>query len=357
MTSRLFLIGGAVCLIGLSLFVYLLLKPARPFENALWDANSAPREIPPEKERAALFGRIGYVEVPLQPTNEGELNVVVQVNGEPWLFFLDTGATDTMVDKPVPKRYKLATSPSGRLMNAIGGKTEELPKIVMESFTLGGLQQKLDGVVTDMSGQHRSRIEKNDPLPDGLLGANYLCPFAAVIDYGSSRLFLWPPAPMQSSGEKPQNRPAGDELAALLKAQEYQEVPLLLCKNKLICVDVQVQNERVRLLVDTGAMASCIDPTAVDRLHLPAEASGIRVQGATGRDEIGRKASIPVISIGSVQTPFEAFVVNLSSQNAEMQKQGDAGYDGILGGPILRHYAAVIDYGSAKMYLCEPKER
>jgi predicted aspartyl protease len=287
------------------------------------------------------------------------LNLEAQVNGESWLFFLDTGAgsTDAIVDQPVPERHQLPTEPSGIFASAVGGKTGELPKIVMERFAVGGVQQKLDATVMDFSDHNKDRIERNDPVPDGLLGANFLARYVAVIDYDTASLFLWPQDPNFRSNETPQHNPAGSELAALLKAHGYHEVPLVLYKNKLLCVDVQIHGEPARLQVDTGAMASNIHLTAVDRLRLPVEQSEIRVQGAVGRDEIGKKTTIPAVLIGSIETPLEAYVVDLSPHNDALQKDGDPLYDGLLGAPILRQFAAVIDYGSAKLFLREPEPR
>ena len=142
-----------------------------------------------------------------------------------------------------------------------------------------------------------------------------------------------------------------------MKAQGYQEVPLVLYKNKLLCVDVQIHGERARLQVDTGAMGSMIDPTAVDRLRLPVEPSEMRVIGAVGGDAVGKKTTIPAILIGSIETPLEAYIADLSPHNAALEKDGDAPYDGLLGAPILRRFAAVIDYGSAKLFLRKPEPR
>ena len=354
---------GIVCLAVLLLPIYFLVRPGEPIpvdpiKVPPSGADRAP-SIAGSDDRAAMLRRKGYVQVPLQLTNYGYLNCAAQANGESWLFFLDTGAgaTDAIVDKLVQERHKLATQPSGINLSAVGGKTGELSKIVMERFAIGGLEQQLDATVIDMSDQNRSRLERNDPIPDGLLGATFLARYVAVIDYDTTSLFLWPQDPNAPSDEKPQRNPAGSELAALLKAEGYEEVPLVLYKNKLLCVDVQLQGEqgeRARLQVDTGAMASFIDPTAVDRLRLPVEPSEIRVIGAVGGDEVGKKTTIQAILIGSIETSLEAHVIDLSPHHAALEKDGDAPYDGLLGAPILRRFAAVIDYGSAKLFLRDP---
>jgi predicted aspartyl protease len=357
MTSNRFWSVGTLCLAVLSLLIYFLVQPGEPIKVPPSAADPAPSSAGRD-ERAAMVRRKGYVQVPLQLTNYGYLNFAAQVNDESWLFFLDTGAgsTDAIVDKLVPERHKLATQPSGMFASAVGGKTQELPKIVMDRFAVGGVQQQLDATVMDFSEQNRDRLARNEPLPDGLLGANFLARYVAVIDYDTASLFLWPQDPNSRSNEKPQHNPAGSELAALLKAHGYHEVPLVPCKNKLFCVDAQIHGEHVRLQVDTGSMASLMDPTAVDRLRLPVEQSENRVQGAVGRDETGKKTTIPIL-IGSIETPLEAYVVDESTPNAALQNDGDAPYDGVLGAPILRQFAAVIDYGSAKLFLREPKPR
>jgi hypothetical protein len=58
-----------------------------------------------------------------------------------------------------------------------------------------------------------------------------------------------------------------------------------------------------------------------------------------------------------IETPLEAYVVDLSPHKDVLQKDGAAPYDGLMGAPILRAFAAVIDYGSVKLFLRKPEPR
>jgi len=289
--------------------------------------------------------------------NCGDLDVTAQVNGEPWLFFLDTGATDTTVDKRVVERFKLATVPSGRLISGVGGKTEEQPKIVMDRLAVGGVEKKVNVLVNDMSNQHKTRIQTNDPLPAGRLGSDFMAPAGSIIDYSSAKLFLRQAAPTAPSEEIAPQRPANFELAACLKAQGYQEIPLLPYKQKLLGVEVHIGGQRALFMVDTGAQASVIDQAAAERLRVPAEPSTTPIRGSAGNDTTSKKTRIPIFSIGSIRTPLETYQQNLSAMNAVIQQDGDPPFDGILGTPFLKQFAAVIDYGAAKLFVRELKPR
>jgi predicted aspartyl protease len=357
MPRKRFWIGGTLCIIGLVVVIFLLLRPNRPHEVPPANFESAERSISPEEERADLLRRNGFTEVPLRMANCGDLDVTCQVNGEPCLFYLDTGATDTAVDKRVVERYKLATVPSGRLITGVDGKTEEQPKIVMDRLTVGGMESSVNVLVNDMSNQHKTRIETNDPLPDGRLGGDFMAPLGFIIDYRSSKLFLWHAAPTSPSKEIAPQRPANVELAACLKAYGYQEIPLVLYKQKLLGVEVHMGGQRALFMVDTGAQASVIDQAATERLRLPAEPSTTPIRGSAGNDTTSKKTRIPIFSIGSIRTPLETYQQNLSAMNAVLQQDGDAAFDGILGTPFLKQFGAVIDYGAAKLFVRELKQR
>ncbi|HLJ96022.1 MAG TPA: retropepsin-like aspartic protease [Gemmataceae bacterium] len=286
--------------------------------------------------------------------NSGNLDVTTQVNGESRLFYLDTGATDTTMDKSAVERSNLPTVPSGRLISGVGGKTEELPRIVMDRLSVGGVEMKVNVLVKDMSNQHKTRIAAKDPLPDGWLGSDFMAPTGAIIDFGSTTLFLRLAASTASAKEIASQVPANVHLAACLKAQGYQEIPLLPYKQKLLGVEVHIGGQRARFMVDTGAQASIIDQAAAERLHLLAEPSTTPIRGSVDSGTTSKKSRIPEFSLGSIRTSLDTYLDNLFVINAALQQDGDAPFDGILGAPLLRQFAAVIDYGSAKLFLREP---
>jgi predicted aspartyl protease len=300
-----------------------------------------------KNQRAALLKQKGYLEVPLLTMNCGYLYAVAQVNGEHMLFCLDSGCNVTTVDQSVAQRRKLPSQPSDRIITGVGGKTTPLPKFTAEKFILGELERNFHAYLRDLSGINKVLLERKDLPEDGVLGADFLMPLAPVIDYGSARLFLRPAA--QGTFE------TGTALAALLKAQKYVEVPLLVDKLGLLQVAANINGESVLFQVDTGAMDAEIDKTVAARLKLPTKETSIILQGLGGEVSKVNKVSLEKFSVQSVQRPLDMLLDDLSGVNAALQQEGGSHYDGLLGATFLAPLSAVIDYGSAKMFLLDPK--
>ena len=114
--------------------------------------------------------------------------VKVRVNGKgPYTFFVDTGATISVVGAPLAQALKLPLIDSP--VRAIGAGGRFNARASRASISLGEIRQDrvLVGVV-DLS-QIRGAV---GPI-DGVIGYNFLRPYRVVVDYPGRQLCLETP--------------------------------------------------------------------------------------------------------------------------------------------------------------------
>jgi hypothetical protein len=157
---------------------------------------------------------------------------------------------------------------------------------------------------------------------------------------------------VQPEAAKNDQQPRG-ELATFLKAKGYVDIPLKIIKGGHMDVDVKVNGETLRFILDTGSGATVIDAAVAKRLGLVATKTDKTLAGVSGAHPL-EKTLIEQLSVGPVQSREETVVADLSSVNAERKKDGDPACDGLLGATLLQLFCAVIDYPSAKLFLMAP---
>jgi len=157
---------------------------------------------------------------------------------------------------------------------------------------------------------------------------------------------------VQAEAAKDGKQTPGD-LTTYLKAKGYVDVPLNIIKGGHLDVEVKVNRETLRFILDTGSGATVIDAAVAKRLGLVATKTDKTLAGVSGAHPL-EKTLIEQLSVGPVQSREEAIVADLSAVNAERKKDGDPPCDGLLGATLLQLFCAVIDYPSAKLFLMEP---
>src|SRR4051812_19313475 len=144
------------------------------------------------------------------------------------------------------------------------------------------------------------------------------------------------------------------ELARLLTAEGYLAVGLARSKSGLLEVPVRVGGAPATLLLDTGAIGTCIDQATAQRLELYTRPTEDRASGVAAGDQPVSYVAMKAFCVGPCPLPgFEAMMIDFSPVNTARQKRGDKPVDGVLGSDILAARAAVIDYGSLALYLRE----
>jgi predicted aspartyl protease len=144
------------------------------------------------------------------------------------------------------------------------------------------------------------------------------------------------------------------ELARLLATEGYLAVGLARSNSGLLEVPVWVGGGPATLLLDTGAIGTCIDQATAQRLELCPRPTEDRASGVAAGDQPVSYVAMEGFRVGPCSLPgFEAMMIDFSHVNKARQKRGDKPIDGVLGSDILAARAAVIDYGDLALYLRE----
>ncbi len=143
-----------------------------------------------------------------------------------------------------------------------------------------------------------------------------------------------------------------------LIAQGYVVVPLTRYNHDCgfeVCVGLEGQS--ARLILDTGAYYTSIVPALAARCKLPA-GGGVKLRSVHGESDATRH-TVHQFVVGTVRSDFVSAVSEPAMVKLLDGVRADDGtpLEGVLGHDFLDHYAAVIDYGSAELYLQPPAVR
>jgi predicted aspartyl protease len=143
-------------------------------------------------ERARVLRNAGYVELPLTLRANGLPDVTANLNGEPALFLVDTGAQLTSLDQTLADRLKLPQQDiPGQTMGLLDGTQVPLRFASVERLDVGSISiAQRKATLMPMAKLNEWRREKGYPPWAGLLGAEVLQELGAVIDFDASKLFL-----------------------------------------------------------------------------------------------------------------------------------------------------------------------
>jgi predicted aspartyl protease len=291
----------------------------------------------PEVTRFRWLARHGYIEVPLLVSEAGTFDVVARANGKPLRLMVDTGAEYNEIDAAAVEQLSLHAEPiAPHKQQRIAGYWESRSKVNEQDLAIGELRGNWEAFVFYASGL---------PHSDGLLGSDYLARHGAIIDYRTKKMFLWNRSQHSSDDGKAAEQQS-EEFAALLKREGYLEVPLCFrMRGNQPQVAATIEGKPIRLDVDTGSSTNVLTPSVAERLHLPMEDT--RLSPILGH-HISR--SHATLSIAGQTEPLYVWLLDFPSK--WFRKQDPEPFiEGLLGAPFLRTHAAVIDYGSRKLYL------
>lgn len=138
-----------------------------------------------------LLEQGGYAHVPLTKNGVGHFQTPGWLNGHPLSVLLDTGASQTVISLELAKALELEIEKLPMQGGGAGGAAIELFLIPTARLSLGGIQaQHKEIVAMDLWHVNESlRLKGADPV-DAILGVDVFEAQAAVIDYGSSSLYL-----------------------------------------------------------------------------------------------------------------------------------------------------------------------
>ncbi|HEV3005361.1 MAG TPA: retropepsin-like aspartic protease [Pirellulales bacterium] len=137
-------------------------------------------------------------------------------------------------------------------------------------------------------------------------------------------------------------------LTALLKQQQYVEVPLSRGTMGFLDVTAETQGHALLLYLDTGNTDNQLEEAVAVRLKLPRRRASVGIIAAKETDP--PELVTLETSVGAVSSRIEA-LLNSQPANKGRKDNGEPPYDGLLGAPFLKENAAVIDCGSVQLFL------
>lgn len=151
----------------------------------------------------------------------------------------------------------------------------------------------------------------------------------------------------------------GDLLRKTLESQGYVAVDITRRKSGYLTTNVQIGEAKLQLLVDTGAVTTCLDRARTEVLGLRWKSATIggdskatQLKGVEAKAITIDVCPLQSLKIGSVSaSPLDATHINTFPFNSILRADGEPPLDGFLGDDVLTSRAAVIDYPNGRMYL------
>ena len=210
-----------------------------------------------EECKIAKYGTLPVEMVGMRPTTQ------VKINGEDKRFILDTGAFFSTMSRATADALSLKTSaaPAGFYMVGIGGRVSVDIARVKDFGILGTTLHNIEFLVG------------GSDTGTGLIGANLLNFADAEVDLAHGQFSLMKTTDCRKYG-----------LAYWAKDGNYNIADLVPTGNRYnyhIIVNVIVNGQRVKALLDTGAPSTLISRRAAERAGIDLNASDVKASYAT----------------------------------------------------------------------------
>lgn len=139
----------------------------------------------------AFLQTAGYRRIPLTRNGVGHFEAAGTLAGRSVRVLIDTGAASTAVSLALARELALALTPLGRTGGGAGGASLEIVQVTGADLRLGDAVPRTKGLYAmDLSHVNAALAQKGTSPVDAILGVDVFDAQAAVIDYGSSSLFL-----------------------------------------------------------------------------------------------------------------------------------------------------------------------
>lgn len=282
----------------------------------------------------------GYGAVPLRVIGHNVLAVDVEINGRRERLVVDTGYGGgglLLHDSAVAELGATATAlpgNEGALVAAHGTRLGGLRGARAERVRLGNVE--LAGVpLLFVNNPFAFRGRGGQGQGDGYLGAPFLAACGAVLDLQNGMMYLHAPG-----------RGAGVDLGPALRSAGMVEVPLDYRPGAGYFVRTRLNGVEARMVVDTGAGFTCVNPGQLEGLRAARWQSRTRMFDAGGRGGSSELALLQELRIGehAVRTNDVRFV-HLALPGG---KEAPAG---LLGPDLLGRNGAILSCGARQLYL------
>lgn len=301
--------------------------------------------IPPSPNLAALTRQLGYQPIELRRSGENRLYLFGKLEGRKASVLVDTGWSYTTINTNAANQ--LASRPDLKLPpeDPFSEAPQQTQAAVITNLRLGRV------VFTNQPALVEGLVFNGRRAPfEAVVGCDFLIRNFAIIDCANRRLYtrVAPPLPEQQ-----------DALESRLRQDGFVSIDLKRTSPLALTCPARLNGEPVELLVDTGAVWSCLDAAVATRLGLkllptPRQIIGA---GATGRRTFNVTQAKSVELGGADMGLVNFATLPLEDWGLAASGAALAGVGGILGGTELAAYDAIIDCRAARLWLRRPSVR
>lgn len=132
-----------------------------------------------------------FTRIPLKKLATGHYRLEAKLNRTKGIFILDTGASTSCVGLEGIERFFLKNETSEIKAAGAGAINMETQLARNNKFQLGNSKfRNVDFVIFDMKHVNEALMQANEVPVHGIIGADFLKKYRAVIDYGRNCLYL-----------------------------------------------------------------------------------------------------------------------------------------------------------------------
>jgi predicted aspartyl protease len=132
----------------------------------------------------------GYVEIELAENTAKQFEVHVTMNGEKLLLIVDTGASHTLFSRNRLKKMGLELEKTNVEFSGIG-KKQRLYSTQIDGLEIAGTSTGPIAIfAADLSHMRQMLRGYGSRAPDGLIGADFLARYSAILEVKYSKMYL-----------------------------------------------------------------------------------------------------------------------------------------------------------------------
>lgn len=259
------------------------------------------------------------------------MTVGVRIDGRgPFPFVVDTGAERTVISTELAAQLQLASAPAARLLSL--SEESMVPTVMIPKLAVS------DTVVEAISAPALARDHLGAA---GILGIDTLQKQRVVFDFKRGRMTLSPAAEREERSD-------GEEIVVRARSRF----------GRLVLADAEADNQKVHVIIDSGAQLSIGNPMLLRRLIARRRGHGpevIEVRSVTGGTMAAKVAVLRKVRIGGVHLANMPVAITDSEVFRKLGLQQRPAM--LLGMDVLRSFDRVsIDFANRKVRFLLPGE-
>ena len=153
-----------------------------------------PLPLPTEhSDLAAFLSARGYIALRTQRSAVGHFEIEALINGIPALLLIDTGASMTVIDEKSAQTLALPLETAEEKAGGLGVADLTISRGIIDHLKIDTLTlEHQEAYVMNLSHVNQALEARNARRADGIIGADILNSYAAIIDYSDAIVYLQP---------------------------------------------------------------------------------------------------------------------------------------------------------------------